>query len=1279
MIRRPPFPVLVIFLVVIGGIAMLPTMPRNTSPSTDTSSVSPRLAQSVLASNRTPLRSLTAVVSDPTSITDELAYIAAVPTGVFYAAGKQYVSPVLMVDGSRSESWLVDDWVEYLETDGGTTQFTVIGPSPSGDIDSIWARLGAQPFPWIQSASPYDVAAQLAVANWRHSDTAVVAVVESGFSPLVTTSDSSSFTLSDDPMTEIHPSVTVTSSDPVQVKFTPPTGTGWIQASFDWTGSAYFTHTLTDPNGVIVDYSVRSQTYQERFSSYVDHPVPLQFWVPCTAEGEWTLTLYPEVDISSPVPLDSTIVFHPGRSVTITVPANARSLEVSASWDNAATDINLALIDPTGHLSAWAPAGSVISNPGSESASVDFPMPGEWTLIAAWLNATGETNNGQFEWDITTIDGNLGTYMESAANGAVLASLLNAPLLYVTPSDVPDVTLWAIQRLGVSYLFLVDPSSMQTSSLLSTLSAEAFVTNLNNYPLVSHWIRVLSSTYDVVVTAPLGAGDELFAAAAYSGAVHGAPVFSLCGDDNLVTTRAAATWVPYLIGPEIDVYVTSRYTTRTENGWYDERIPNRYAMELSATTFKDFLDGRNAYNESEPQSVVILSPVDVIKPSFDRSLQSHFSPGRIPATTAALATVMVARAALHRFLFLIADSAEDALVTMYAYTQDAGFVDNNFNYYVVDQYENSTRIIQESGLTALSHIGVDEVFSAIASQVSLWTISTHGTLTRYPTDPPERPGGTGLFSLRDVDAPYGMETSSERDANGDHLVNPVLFDPEASHHVIKNTDDLEGAVDNIGSPIVIITACLLGGSRLPLMLMEHGAVGVVASPRTVYFQPAAMLSLFLMDRLREDAPIGQALSYAVRMVSIDYTDPLPSGDPRDYANQHILYGDPGVRLFAPSTDPHVPAVDANTLDISGHRPGRGLPLVAAVADNTTLPTLLEGQSVDHITYTSSNISALSPWMFLHRAVIIEPDYSAALAGSLQAMSVSLHEYVRGGGALVVMGVTPESTWIPWPVSYDGSQTGEIISIDDPGHPLVSLPNSIPESTPYAGVLTGLWENFTVVASTSDGQGAVMVAGVMGHGKIALMTLRPTGDALAALAQNVATWYVRPSIFLSSLSLSEYIIWGGDRVSVLIHLLDGEGRGVTGASIRASINSSDVSAYVSETGDGYYQILLDEGWTTAHPGVLTIRIEASKEGYDTLTAIIPGFMYIRPSPWLAIGIVGAVFAGIMVLYVYRKRKRGERVLPSLRRGKKSRHRPPREGKKRPEKAEKEEDLKEFFGV
>ncbi|MFW9867983.1 MAG: hypothetical protein ACFFFO_02670 [Candidatus Thorarchaeota archaeon] len=1227
-------------------------------------------------SNQVPLRRVAFVASDPNSYLDEFAYIASVPTSIFYHNDTQYISPLIYSEGSQSEEWLLEDWTEYLDVDGGITQAFGVGDFSEDHITMLQHNIGFKVYPRITGENAADIAAKIAVSEWSASNTAIIALAIDDFNTPSTIIGNATHTFQDRTSELSEFTGIATYGAPSSITFTPSSWAGWIEGAFNWTGNEILTHELIDPNGAIVDYSVWNQIYFSRDLRYVESPVPLNFWFPKTDDGQWTMNVTRHSEGITSIICD--LISHPGFTQTIDVPSNARELSVSLNWDNAATDLNLALVDPTGRMTMWAPAGSILSNPGTESIELPYPMSGEWTVIAAWMDATTEQNNIDLSWEISMLPTNLQSYFEAASNAAVLASLLNAPLLYVYANQIPIETQWALAKLGVTDTWLVDPSNIQGSGLEGLLNVSTSVTNLQSHSMVSSTITSLSESTDIVVTVPVGDGNEFFAPAAFSAAVHGAPIFSLTGTDNSITTRAQETWAPYLIGPEINnIYVINKYENRAENGWYDERIPNKYSMMESVDSFESFLSARGAYNSSDPQPVVVVAPDSLLPLSFDRSLQTHFMPGRIPATDAAMASVLINRGLLHRFLFMTAESADTTLVSMYAYTDGALFIDNDYNYYALYQIENTTDALESAGFTIELHVGQNEVFDMIDSQVALWSLSTHGTLTLVPRDPPNRPAGPGYFSMRISDASWGFEESEsvrESSQDSDSLVNPVIYPAENANHVTRSTSDLEAAISNIGSPIIILTACLLGGTGMPLMLMEHGAVGITAAPRTVYFQPAGMLSVLLAESLCAGNTIGEALTSSLKSISADYTDPLTDRDPRDYANQQILFGDPSVRLYEPSTSLHVVSHNPLAETYGSHVPGRGIPAIAALGASSALPDVLTSLGFDFDYYESTNYTSFTQLLPLRKIVLVEPETLPDLGPSFSASSTDIANYVRYGGVFVLFGVTDNLDWMPWEVTYSSSSSGTSISLLDDSHPLLSIPNTLNSSVDFQGHFSSVWANLSILAT--DGTNPVIVAGAIGSGKIALTTTSPTGLVWNETVENAVAWSDAPSILLTGISLSNQIIWAGDTVTIFLELKDLVGTEITGAEVTTWINSSQLVA--TESAPGIFRVELSGEWTSSNIGDFDLQIVASKAGYDTLSLTLERYLLVRPFPWLIIGVLGGGVVAIVGGWLYFKKRRGDDMPWS--RDKSSRERKmTKEEQKRRENEDGKADVKEYFGV
>ncbi|MFX1416564.1 MAG: hypothetical protein ACFFC0_07105, partial [Promethearchaeota archaeon] len=202
----------------------------------------------------TALRRATFVYNDPSSYLDDFSYIAAVPTSVFFHGGSQYVSPLMKVEGSDSERWFVEDWAEYLESDGGATQAIGIGPISDSAVEDIEKELGVPMYPMISGSNSTDIAAQLALMDWDSSDVAVFAIVEDVLPPPIVTSGNDTFTFLNSALAPY----TTTVPGPANITFVPHSTAMWLEGTVDWTTQDLYLHELKDPNGNIVDYSVES-------------------------------------------------------------------------------------------------------------------------------------------------------------------------------------------------------------------------------------------------------------------------------------------------------------------------------------------------------------------------------------------------------------------------------------------------------------------------------------------------------------------------------------------------------------------------------------------------------------------------------------------------------------------------------------------------------------------------------------------------------------------------------------------------------------------------------------------------------------------------------------------------------------------------------------------------------------------------------------------------------------------------------------------------------------
>jgi hypothetical protein len=138
-----------------------------------------------------PLKRTTFVNFDEESLLDDYAYLAAIPTSVFYDKNTEQIfsNPLLFyqdeypVDELKERSlnarqgidYFMEDWMGY--TNGYLDQMTLINV-PKNKIDSEWK---AKEYTTIECTNPYSLASKIALQEWSYADDAVIAVIKEDY------------------------------------------------------------------------------------------------------------------------------------------------------------------------------------------------------------------------------------------------------------------------------------------------------------------------------------------------------------------------------------------------------------------------------------------------------------------------------------------------------------------------------------------------------------------------------------------------------------------------------------------------------------------------------------------------------------------------------------------------------------------------------------------------------------------------------------------------------------------------------------------------------------------------------------------------------------------------------------------------------------------------------------------------------------------------------------------------------------------------------------------
>ncbi|RLF50133.1 MAG: hypothetical protein DRN24_07140, partial [Thermoplasmata archaeon] len=561
--------------------------------------------------NVIPLKKTTMIQFDKDSMLDDYAYLAAVPTAVFKQNNKLFSHPLLFYEDEYKSKetkyrtfnprqgldYFMEDWMSY--SGGKLDQMTLINV-PQGKIPSNW---NAREYTIINSNSPFEIAKELALHDWSHSDNAVVTVIKEKYNnPAIKTSGEIKRTIKTAQVKEEH----FTMQRPIiglgatyktfqindhQYKY--------VLAQMKWKEKEDYDLQIYDPELGMVKASADSYSspyppYKELVGSYISN------------YGNWELSIsaIQKKSISNnnekgkmesmcfystPEPTGLLALFNhntmtvdvallPGVDIPIDkmIPYGCRNVEFTLKPSDPNVDLGFAVIDPVGTEIA-----SSFSLEEAAEKVLSLQKTSKDSEIKIHLEELGETSKdenysicvfsvGDLDHDVDfTIEYSWsqnftreeGDQIESACNGAVLASTLNAPLLYTKADVLNNETKDVLYKLGVKNIYIVDIGNYLNSDVENQLKEIAnvkqkFTTSLDVY----NAIRKDTGENDVIFTTiepydywyvaddvegygrePAGQWDGAyhFAQASYIAAHHGSPVIIV---DNHPKLSQAVTW-----------------------------------------------------------------------------------------------------------------------------------------------------------------------------------------------------------------------------------------------------------------------------------------------------------------------------------------------------------------------------------------------------------------------------------------------------------------------------------------------------------------------------------------------------------------------------------------------------------------------------------------------------------------------------------------------------------------------------------------------------------------
>jgi hypothetical protein len=621
-----------------------------------------------------PIKNLIMVGYDGNSYKDDYAYLAAVPASVFYSKSRDFIysSPLLFyqphmeysheelpMDGAQGVDYFIEDWKLYSGGEFDNVQLINI---PEGEISSATEGMNLTDQKIIQENSAYETAREIALYNWEHSDSAVVAVIKENYDAYDEVTENSvtgeipgSYSIKTEIIQgEKEPSPV----DPTFHHFTMDEQSKYISSYMTWYGPSgldYFnsiTQRGRDPDLQLYDWKLGEVAASENWNVLNGVSESIGSYVYNSGNWASAVTYMPTESFDEsgyhqpitpspppdPGPFDQatyeiTNTFYPGTDVELadTTPFFCRQSTFKLTWEDSGVNLGLIVLDPSG-----AEIATALGEGNPKEIAIE--ELGEGDYYVAVIKLEDYSSDVQFTVDYSwhqmkeRIEGD---NLASATEGAVLASITNSPLLFAGTKRLPSATSDALNTLGVEKVYVVDLGKRSKGRVksdiedLRSIFQESIDTKeYTKYESIYNAIKDKTDQTDAVFSTinpwtywymgeNVGAAGEeegglYIGPAAYAAAHHGCPVY--------ITD----------MHPELS----------TSNAWHNHFWKNAYAGRGAPSVGCMVLTGKSIYNflkeydldEKGMESILTVAGQFDIGTSWDRTLVGAALPGRIMGT-----------------------------------------------------------------------------------------------------------------------------------------------------------------------------------------------------------------------------------------------------------------------------------------------------------------------------------------------------------------------------------------------------------------------------------------------------------------------------------------------------------------------------------------------------------------------------------------------------------------------------------------------------------------------
>jgi len=603
-----------------------------------------------------PIKRATFVNFDENGYLDDYAYLAAVPTSVFNDSCKLFSNPLLFyqdeypveedkelsLNARQGIDYFMEDWMAYCN--GQLDQITLINV-PKSKLDASWK---AKEYTLIQGTDPYTIASDLALNDWSYSDNAVIAVIDNfeNYNEKTEGKIKGSFSINKE-IRKLQFKVPQTNKlNPQFNEFTVPEGYVYLIGRA-WYSCVYLGFpgitNISIPSGdkdlqlyckydgdwmqvvAASEWNANAGMDKEYARCYVYKPGQ---WlagitdVPTKKIGHYGSFREIISNIIKGVTYKVDIEMYPGAVIPFDVspPYYCRDIEFKFECKNSNVKFGFFLIGPSGEKILNDENGVIKLDKIGECS------PGEHYQFAVY---TEDDVSGSYDYEIkyswaqnkTKAEGNS---LTSATEGAVLASMINAPLLYTSSTRLSDETKNVLYKLGVEKIYLVNLGDRLSQKVVSEIEDIADVKeNYIEYKDVYDSIKELSDSVDIVFSTidswsywyasdlkPAGEkeGALFIGPAAFIAAHHGSPVLIV---DNHPELSSAIVWHNEFWRGHSLGYVT----------------PTVSEMYLTGKRVCRFFE-KYGFKDTDKRAIITVADQYDIGASWDRMFVGRGSPGR---------------------------------------------------------------------------------------------------------------------------------------------------------------------------------------------------------------------------------------------------------------------------------------------------------------------------------------------------------------------------------------------------------------------------------------------------------------------------------------------------------------------------------------------------------------------------------------------------------------------------------------------------------------------------